>query len=592
MNAPPPAGGRSASQHSQFGLSASIMKLPLANRSITAIIMKNKASGGKTMSSPNYQLLIKHLLKMPLAQASRKSIVYRGEQRFSYPEFAERVHRLGSALQHLGAKPGMCIAILDWDSHRYLESYFAIPMLGCTLMMVNIRLSPEQIAYTLEHSGAEIILINKEFYPACTQLQEKLSSVKKYICLADDGEPADNDYGDNYAGGYEALLAAGDPGHEFPDFDENTVATTFYTTGTTGLPKGVFFTHRQLVLHTLSLMSTIVMGGLSGRVSREDVYMPLTPMFHVHGWGFPYAATAMGMKQVYTGRFLPGMVLKLLATENITISHCVPTILHMLLSAPEAANINLQGWGVIIGGSALPRALCRAALDRGIDVFSGYGMSESCPILTLSQLTRDMLAAPDADELDIRCAAGLPGMLIELRVVDAEMRELPRDGASIGEIVARGPALTGGYVNNPAASEELWRGGWMHTGDLGVIDAFGRLHVVDRAKDVIKTGGEWVSSIDLEDLLLRHPALSECAVIGVADTRWGERPVALCVLKPQARVSEEELKNFVRARADAGEISRFAVPDHVVFTEALEKTSVGKLDKKKMRALYGTVKAA
>jgi fatty-acyl-CoA synthase len=543
------------------------------------------------MAAQTYQLLIKNLLKTPLQQASRKQIVYRGELRFSYPQFAERVHRLGAALLALGARPGMRIAVMDWDSHRYLEAYFAIPSIGCTLMMVNIRLSPEQIAYTIDHADAEILLINKDFYAQCQSIRDKLPKVQRYICLADDGVAADNDYGARYAGAYEALLAAATPLPEFPDFDENMIATTFYTTGTTGLPKGVYFSHRQLVLHTLSLASTVMMSGLHGRISREDVYMPLTPMFHVHAWGFPFLATMMGMQQIYAGRFLAPTILKLLATEKVTFSHCVPTIMHMILSAPEADNIDLNGWSVIIGGSAMPKSLCRAALKRGIDVFTGYGMSETCPILTISQVNGDNIAKLTGcdEEIDTRCAAGQAGALIELAILDDALQPLPRDGESIGEVVARGPCLTAGYAKNPETSAKLWEGGWLHTGDLGTIDTKGYLRILDRSKDVIKTGGEWLSSIGLEDILLLHPAVSECAVIAVEDARWGERPLAVVVLRAGAAATEDDIKAAVRARVESGELSKYAIPDHVVFAQALEKTSVGKLDKKRMRAMYGAV---
>jgi fatty-acyl-CoA synthase len=547
------------------------------------------------MPAHDYQLLIKQILKMPLAQASRKEIVYRGDLRFSYPQFVERVHRLAGALTALGAGHGTRIGVMDWDSHRYLESYFAIPMIGATIMTVNIRLSPEQIAYTIDHADVEFLLINKEFLAVCHTIRDKLPKVKAYICLTDDGIPDDGGYAEKYAGDYESLLAAAAPKFEFPDFDENTIATTFYTTGTTGNPKGVYFSHRQIVLHTLMLMSTIMMAGAGQRISREDVYMPLTPMFHVHAWGFPYVAVSMGLKQVYTGRFLPPVVLKLLATEKITISHCVPTIMHMILSAPEAANIDLAGWKVIIGGSALPRAMAKAALARGIDIYSGYGMSETCPVLTLAQIKLDDIPEPGTGsphELDIRTSAGMPAMLIDLSIVDDSMNHLPHDGVSTGEIVARSPALTQGYAKNPEASETLWKGGWLHTGDIGAIDAGGYVHVLDRSKDVIKTGGEWISSLGLEDIILTNPAISECAVIGVEDSRWGERPIAIVVLKPGATATEDDIKSMIRTRSETGELSRYAVPDHVVFAESLEKTSVGKLDKKRMRVMYGAVKAA
>ncbi len=543
------------------------------------------------MSAPSYQLLIKNILKMPLAQATKKQIVYRGEQRFSYPQFAERISRLATVLTTLGAKRGSRVGVMDWDSHRYLESYFAVPMMGATLMMVNIRLSPEQIAYTINHAEVEILLVNKDFLPVLEQIREKLPKLQKVILLTDDGVKVEGPF----AGAYEELLAAASDQFDFPDFDENTIATTFYTTGTTGNPKGVYFTHRQLVLHTLMLMSTMMMAGLNGRISREDVYMPLTPMFHVHAWGFPYVATMMGMQQVYAGRFLPPVVLKLLASEKVTVSDCVPTIMHMILTAPEAANIDLRGWRVIIGGSAMPRAMCKAGLERGIDIFTGYGMSETCPILTLSHLKGDLVndvGTGSETEIDYRVAAGLPGALIELAIMDEEMNPQPRDGRTVGEVVARGPALTAGYVKNQEASDTLWNGGWLHTGDIGTIDKNGYLHVLDRSKDVIKTGGEWISSIGLEDVILSHPAVSECAVIGIEDSRWGERPIAVVVLKPDAIASEDDIKNLVRTRTETGELSKFAIPDHVVFAQSLEKTSVGKLDKKKMRAMYGAVQAA
>ena len=397
------------------------------------------------------------------------------------------------------------------------------------------------------------------------------------------------DYGEKYAGDYETLLAAAAPAYDFPDFDENTIATSFYTTGTTGEPKGVYFSHRQLVLHTLTLLSTFAMSGFNGRVSREDVYMPLTPLFHVHGWGFPYVATLMGMQQVYTGRFQPPLALKLIAAERVTISHCVPTILHMLLNAPEADSVDFSRWRVVVGGAAMPAALCRAALARGIDVNTGYGMSESCPIMTISQITGDMLADDPSPEreVEIRCATGQPGALIELALADDDMNFLPHDGKTVGEVVARGACLTAGYVKNEAASAALWRGGWMHTGDLGSIDKFGLLHVLDRSKDVIKTGGEWISSLALEDIILRDARISECAVIAIHDYMWGERPVAIVVRKPDAALTEDEVKSLIRARVELGELSRYAIPDHVFFAEALEKTSVGKLDKKKLRVIYG-----
>jgi fatty-acyl-CoA synthase len=533
------------------------------------------------MSAYAYPLLIKQLLTTPIQQASGAEIVYRDLRRHSYPEFITRIARLGSALTRLGARPGMRIAVLDWDSHRYLECYFAVPMLGAVLMTANPRLAPEQLAYTLDHSGAEILLVHSDFVPLVAQIRDRLTKLRTLIALPDDGGmPA----GLSFAGEYEALLADADPRFDFPEFDENTTATQFYTTGTTGLPKGVSFTHRQIVLHTLSLMATIMLASQQGRLSRETVYLPLTPMFHVHAWGIPYLATLAGMKQVYPGRYAPASIAALYQREGVTFSHCVPTILNMLLAAPEFRDLDLARWQVIIGGSALPRGLAEQALARGIDVYAGYGMSETCPVLSIAQV-KPGLAGDEA--VRARTSAGMPSVLVELRIVDEEMNDLPHDGAHQGEVVARAPHLTAGYVGNAAASETLWAGGWLHTGDIGVIGADGYLRITDRAKDVIKTGGEWVSSLDLEDLISRHPDVGEVAVIGVVDAKWGERPVALIVPKAGRTLDPESVRAHLFDAAGRGEISRFAVPERIEIVEALDKTSVGKLDKKRLRARFG-----
>ncbi|HEV8314095.1 MAG TPA: fatty acid--CoA ligase [Burkholderiaceae bacterium] len=532
-------------------------------------------------------LLIKQLLHTPLAVCPEQQIVYRDLKRHSYWTLRHRLGQLASALRGSGVEPGDTVAVMDWDSHRYLEAYFAVPMMGAVLMTVNVRLSPEQILYTLNHSKARALLVHSEFLPLLQSIADKLQTVDVFVLL-DDAEPAQALPG-TFTGEYEALLAAASPDYDFPDFDENTRATTFYTTGTTGLPKGVFFSHRQIVLHTLAATAALCSAGSQGRIHRDDVYMPITPMFHVHAWGMPYVATLLGLKQVYPGRYSPDGLLGLIQREKVTFSHCVPTVLHMLLSSPVAQQLDLHGWKVIVGGSALPRGLAQAAVERGIDIFSGYGMSETCPILTIAQVKTPMLA--DAERaLDIRARAGLPIPLVELRTVDEQMHDTPHDGTSPGEVVARAPWLTQGYLQNPQASQALWAGGWLHTNDIGVIDAEGYLQVTDRLKDVIKTGGEWVSSLALEDLLSRHPAVSEAAVIGVKDDKWGERPMALVVLKPAhaGQVDKAEIQRHLKTFADIGEISRYAVAEHVLFVDALAKTSVGKLNKKLMRETYAS----
>lgn len=525
------------------------------------------------MPAYNYPLIIKQLLANPLRQYPNQEIVYRDRLRLTYRQFGERVARLGGALTALGLRPGATIAVMDWDSHRYLECFFAIPMLGCVLQTVNIRLSPEQILYTLNHAGADVILCNTEFLPLLESLLPQLSTANRFICIDDDGHVPP---GIAWEGEYEALLAAADPMHVFPDFDEHTKATTFYTTGTTGLPKGVYYSHRQIVLHTLTLLGTLTL-------TSADVYMPITPMFHVHAWGNPYSATVRGMKQVYPGRYAPDLLVKLFVEEKVTFSHCVPTLIQMFLSA--AGDLDLRGWHLVIGGSALPRTLAKTLLDRGVDVFAGYGMSETGPIATLAMLTPE-LADGGETELTYRCRAGRPAPLVDLQILDLDGNPLPHDGRTAGEVVLRSPWLTRGYTNNPEASAKLWEGGWLHTGDIGTVDQYGFLQITDRIKDVVKTGGEWVSSLDVEDFIAEHPSVAEVAVIGVKDARWGERPMAIVVARQDAPHDPEALRAQVMKHVDSGEISKYAVPERIEFVETIPKTSVGKLDKKVLRARY------
>ena len=540
--------------------------------------MSSDLSIQRSASAVEPALVINRILEAGVRKAPNQTITYNGRD-YTYREFEERVHRLAGALAAQGIKPGDTVAVMDWDTNRYLEAFFAIPMMGAVLHTVNVRLSPEQILYTINHAKDDAILVNSEFLPVLEELKDRIEPVKTYILLDDDGVKGSDSL--PLAGEYEALLADAPAPYAFPELDENTRATTFYTTGTTGLPKGVYFSHRQLVLHTFAGRNT--MSGVGqGRFNEDDVYMPITPMFHVHAWGIPYMATLMGVQQVYPGRYEPATLLKLLVSKKVTFSHCVPTIIQMLLQAEAAKSVDLSGWKVIIGGSALPKALAMGALERGIDIYTGYGMSETCPLLTLAQLTPELENADLETQADYRTRTGRPVAMVQLRIVDGEMNDVPHDGKSQGEVVVRAPWLTQGYLNDPEKSEELWAGGWLHTGDVAVMSDDGWLKIVDRIKDVIKTGGEWVSSIDLEGLVLQHPGVGECAVVGVPDAKWGERPVALVVKSGDA--DEESIKALIADYAEKGIISRYGIPDRVIFVDALPRTSVGKLDKKKMRA--------
>ena len=459
-----------------------------------------------------YPLLIKHILYAPIAYDPEREIVYRGSSRFTYRQFRERVARLASALIALGVKKGDTVGVMDWDSNRYLECYFAIPMIGAVLHTINVRLSPEQLVYTIGHAEDSVLLMNADFLPALTAIRGRVDTVRSLVLLRDDPEiPADSA---QFAGEYEALLAAHEPLAEFPDFDENTRATTFYTTGTTGLPKAVFFSHRQL----------------------DDVYMPITPMFHVHAWGIPYIATWLGVKQVYPGKYSPAVLNALIAREKVTFSHCVPTILGMLLSDSNAADTDYTGWKVIIGGAALPKTLCATALDRGINIFCGYGMSETGPVVSLVRLDRRDLELSRDEQVELRARTGTPVGLAYIRILGPDGNEVAMDDHASGEITLRAPWLTQGYLKDRTNSEKLWEGGWLHTQDVAVKNGKGSVRITDRLKDVIKVGGEWLSSLEIEDIIAGHPAVAEVGVIGSPDEKWGEVPLA-CVARQTMRAS-------------------------------------------------------
>ncbi|CAE6855231.1 Long-chain-fatty-acid--CoA ligase [Paraburkholderia aspalathi] len=543
-----------------------------------------------TPSAYTYPLLIKQLLLNARSLYGDQEITYRGELRYSFCDFDRRICRLASALTALDVRHGSTVAVMDWDSHRYLESYFAIPMMGATLFTVNVRLSPQQILYTLNDSQAAVVLVHADFVETLMQIWDELRFVRSVVVLADGQPMPKTDL--PVAGEYEALLEQALPEFAFDDFDENTKAAVFYTTGTTGDPKGVSYSHRNIVMHAMATAMSLCSPRDGQRLHREDVYMPITPMFHVLAWGMPYIAVMLGLKIVLPGRYVPEVLLRLRETEKVTFSHCVPTILQMLLQAAPDGESTLSGWKLIIGGSALSPALCEAAMARGIDVFTGYGMSETGPIVALGQLppgfasnNRYDTAEHHQKEVQMRCSTGRPVPMVDFRVVDENMNDVPRDGKSPGEIVLRAPFLTMSYNNKPEASEDLWAGGYLHTQDIAVMHPDGFVQIVDRIKDVIKTGGEWVSSIEVERLISLVPGVVECAVIGVPDAKWGERPMALVVGGAEGGLKPSAVREHLMTYVETNRISRYAVPEEsrIVFVEEIPKTSVGKIDKKLLR---------
>jgi fatty-acyl-CoA synthase len=534
----------------------------------------------------NYPLILKKLLNTPLIYSPEREIIYDDKNRYTYPTLNERIHRMANGLYGLGVAPGDVVAVFDYDSHRYLECFFSIPMMGAVLQTINWRLSTEQILYTLNHAEAKTIIIHAEFLPILENIRDRLEFVEKIVVIAENGNHVSRKR--NYDAEYEQLLEGASTVYAFPDLDENTKATTFYTTGTTGNPKGVFFSHRQLMLHTLGVAMAFGCYHTFGRFRSNDVYMPLTPMFHVHAWGFPYVATLLGARQVYPGRYEPEKLLRLIEREGVTFSHCVPTILQMLLNCPVIDRVDLSNWKVTVGGARLPRGLARAAKNYGIEIYAGYGMSETCPVISTATPKEHMLDWEEDRLLDFAVKTGRPLPLVELEVFDAQGRALPHDGKSSGEVVMRAPWLTEGYFKEPAKTKALWRSGWLHSGDVGYMDEEGYLQITDRIKDVIKSGGEWISSLDLENLMSQHEAVQESAAIGVPDEKWGERPLMIITLKPQyrGRITAEAIRGFLQNFAEAGKLPRYAVPDRYEFVDEIPKTSVGKSDKKQLRRRY------
>ena len=531
-------------------------------------------------SPADFPLLIKSLLRTPLQIARDVEIVSGGLTRYSYGDLEDRLQRFGAGLAAQGVKRGDVVAMMDWDTHRYFEAFFAVPMLGAVLHTINIRLAPAQIAFTIDHAEDDVILVHADFLPLLDEVMKLVTRKVRLILLRDDPQQTPDTIFD-FITSYDDMLATPADGFSFADFDEGARATTFYTTGTTGEPKAVAYTHRQLVLHTMGILAGFGPVETDNRFHRGDVYMPLTPMFHVHAWGFPYAATLLGIKQIYPGRYVPANLLRLIDDEGVTFTHCVPTILQMLLAAPGVAEADLGRLKMVIGGSALPKGLAAAAMGRGIDIYAGYGLSETCPVLSFAHLD-----PADPGNLEARVMTGRPLPLVDLKIVDEAMDEQPRDAKSTGEVVVRAPWLNAAYLKSPEATAALWRGGFMHTGDVGHIDADGSQMITDRMKDVIKSGGEWVSSLELESLASAVDGVVEVAAIGVPDPKWGERPLMLVVAEDN--VDRQDISAGITAAVagaiTAGHLPKWATPDEIRFVDEIAKTSVGKIDKKAIRA--------
>ncbi len=530
------------------------------------------------MDTKEYQLTIDKIISSAALRTPDQIITYQGKVSYSYREFYERVKKLASSLVRIGVKKGDVVAVIDWDTNRYLESYYAVPMAGAVIHTVNIRYPPELIFYTMQHAGDSYVIIRDEFVPIIEKNKAAFSFIKGWIVYSETGEVKDklsplHNYDDLVSADFEDNL---------PVLSEDDRATTFYTSGTTGMPKGVSFTHRQIVLHTLGTAVSFNEFPLS--VTSKDVLMPLVPMFHVHSWGFPYSGIMKGMKYVLPGKYDYPNLAKIIKEQKVTVSAMVPSILYLIMTVPNIQEyIEKDKFRVIIGGSALPRGLAMKAGEIGMEVSAGYGLSETAPVLTLATYNKDVLGMSEDEKFEYRLKTGLPIALVQLKVIDSDGKEVPHDGKGIGEIVVQAPWLTREYTKDPAGTEKLWKEGWMHTGDLAVVDNQGYISIVDREKDAVKSGGEFIPSLVLEDVISACDGVKEVAVVAKPNEKWGERPVAF--YSADAGVDEKKIREHLDDYVEFGRIARFWVPDEFRRVEEFQKTSTGKIDKKVLKEI-------
>jgi fatty-acyl-CoA synthase len=501
-----------------------------------------------------------------------KTGVIDGEKRFTYAEFGERSRRLASALKQMGVRPGEVVSFITYNTHHLLEAYYGVLQAGAILNPINIRLNPQEIGYILNHAESRAVFFHKDFVPMVHAMRDGLQRVRHFVVLEPDLAmpfPARD---------YETLLRQASPLASDPEVDENGPAELFYTSGTTGKPKGVVLTHRSLYLH--ALYATIAL-----RQTDDTVLLHVVPMFHVNGWGSPHTITATGGTHVMLRKIDPLEIFRLIQAERVTILLGVPTIYNALVNHPEIGKYDLSSLRLAITGGAPASAVLIKAMEEklGCEACVGYGLTETSPVLTVARPKTHLAGDSAETKRERRSKTGYAVLGVDVRVVDAEGRDVPADGATVGEIAARSNVVMEGYYKDPAASGQAIRDGWFYTGDMAVIDGEGYVLIVDRKKDIIISGGENISSVEVENTLFAHPAVFEVAVVAVPDEQWGEVPKALVVLKPGAAATEQELIQFCRDR-----LAHFKVPKSVEFFEALPKGGTGKILKGELREKYWT----
>ena len=502
----------------------------------------------------------------------RKTGVVCGDERFTYEEFNERVDRLSAALTKLGIQKGDRVAFLSFNCHRLLEAYFGVPQISAILLAMNIRLSPEELTHILNDASPRVLCFDPEFIPLVEAMRPRVTSVEHYISLRDI-KPSWA-----HSQSYDELLAASEPAEiDYREIDENSVAELFYTSGTTAYPKGVMLTHRNLYLHALYTT-------MAFQDSDRDVHLYTVPLFHVNSWGAPHTVTLRGARHVMLRKFDPAAVLALVERERVTRLHMVPTMIIALLNHPDFSKHDLSSvHEVMTGGAPCSTALIREVEEKipGCFAMSGYGLTETSPVVSIAHLKGHLDDAPPADNLWRKASAGIALAGTEIRVVDLDGADVARDGRQVGEVIVRGDVVMEGYWRQPEATAAAIRDGWLHTGDLAVIDDEGYVLIVDRAKDMILTGGENVASVEIERVIYLHSAVLECAVIAVPDEKWGEVAKAFVTLKPSRTASEAAIMDHCREH-----LAAFKVPKSVEFTENLPKGGTGKILKKVLRDKY------
>ncbi len=519
----------------------------------------------------DFPLTIGHIFEHGRATYADSVVVSAGEEgarRISFGALAERAERLAAGLRRLGVRPGDRVATFGWNTQEHQEAYFAIPCMGAVLHTVNIRLSHEQISYIIRHAEDTAIIIDASLAPVLAPIIGELTTIRHLIVFGDgdrSGLPGAIDY--------EELLGSEQPGYPWPALAESAAAAMCYTSGTTDLPKGVVYSHRSTFLHSLGVCSGEALG-----LSQDDRVLPVVPMFHGNAWGLPYASWLVGADLILPDRFIQASRLaQLIAAERVTLAAAVPTVWYDMLGLDPAA-VDLSSLRMIMcGGAAVPRSLIEAYQERfGVRLIQGWGLTETSPVASLAFPPKN---CPAERAIEYRSTAGRVLGGVEVRVVDDSGKVLPRDGCSVGEIELRGPWVTASYYRDPAPAK--FHDGWFRTGDVGHLDDLGYVTISDRAKDVVKSGGEWISTLELESALVSHPDVREAAVIAAPDDRWGERPLACVVSAPGSSLTPEDLRAHLADR-----VVKWWLPERWAFIDEVPRTSVGKHNKKLLRARY------